>query len=105
MGYYSHYEITAEDRRPSADEVLDELFATNEDAAYARDEGNSKWYEWANDLCAFSAKHPGILFTVRREGEESGDIEIGYFLNGKQQGGKAELRLPEFVPPGNEESP
>ncbi len=44
--------------------------------------------------------NPGVLFTVRREGEFVGDIEIAYFLNGASQGGKAELKLPEIDPDG-----
>lgn len=103
MGYYSRFEIEVEDRRPTPDEILEELREENDNADYVHREGRGKWYEWIEDVKEFSRRHPGLLFKVRREGEEAGDIEVGYFLDGKHQGGRAELRLPEFKEPTDEQ--
>lgn len=101
MGYYSKYTLTAEDRRPSVDDAIADLRERWPEAANALEpEGwprdHVTWYSWIEDMQAFSLQHPGILFTIRRDGEESEDIEIGYFLDGSCRTAKAELRLPDF---------
>ncbi len=108
MVYYSHFDVSVEDRRPhSPREALASLRKENDYARLAiRDNGSaqerSKWDDWIDDFQGLSFRNPWLLFTVKREGEEKGDIEVGYFLGGKYQGGKATMRLPEFVEPGKE---
>ncbi len=109
MSYYSHFDVSIEDRRLHGPrEALADFRKGNENANCAiRDDGSAeeqaKWYEWIDDFKNLSFRNPGLLFTVRREGEESGDIEVGYFLDGEHQGGKATMTLPEFVDPGAEQ--
>lgn len=93
MSHNSRYTITAEDGRPSLDEILESFYYGNGTARSAK-EGRTPWCDWKEDMRALSTRNPGILFTVHRKGEDSGDIEVGYFLNGCYQGGMAELRVP-----------
>lgn len=55
-----------------------------------------KWYEWKADLTRISAKFPGVLIVLRREGEDSGDIEKAYFLGGKVQVAPAKVTFEKF---------
>lgn len=94
MAYLSRYKITAEDRRPSVEQVMDELLDECTEAPICHEDA-VKWYNWKEDMESISRFNPGILFKVIRTGEDSGDLEVGYFLDGRYQGGKAEMRLPE----------
>ena len=47
------------------------------------DADSMKWYAWAQDMKKVSSEMPAVLFTVYREGEENGDVERGYFYNGR----------------------
>lgn len=83
--------------------LIQELRGSCEEAKYALDENGgaeeeSKWYEHAQDLRAFSSAHPNILFTLHGEGEENEDIWNEYYLNGKCQVAKAQLQIAPFDP-------
>lgn len=99
MGYCSSFELKA-DPWP---EGLSEAIKAHDEISYAidpdgRSSDSSKWYEWYNDLAEFSSRFPGSLLTVRREGESAGDIEVGYFLDGKYQLEQAVFTIAEFNP-------
>jgi hypothetical protein len=84
-------------------EVINKLRATNEAAKYSlcEDGGtleSTKWYEHESDLREYSKKNPHVLFTLHGEGEENEDIWNKYFLDGKLQVAKAEMRIAEFDP-------
>jgi hypothetical protein len=55
-----------------------------------------KWYDHESDMALFSKKYPESLFVLKGEGEESGDIWIKYFLNGKMQRAEAKITFEEF---------
>lgn len=56
----------------------------------------SKWYEHEGDMRGMSKKFPHVLFTLKGEGEESGDLWAKYFLNGKMQAAKAQIVIEPF---------
>ena len=99
MGYYTYYTLTT---TPEEDFLIITLFRSDcERAEYAISQtGNAlercKWYEWEEDLRAFSVKHPDVLFKLHGEGEESEDIWDAYFQNGKMQLCKAQIVIPPF---------
>lgn len=109
MGYYSWFDSDAyvyESGKPLAEmqhlnelpfveawirENLEEEF---EYTGFEESHGETKWYEWEEDLTRLSAAFPGVLFVVDREGEENGDMERGWFLNGNAVTIPAEVRFP-----------
>ena len=98
MGYYTSHELDVE---TGEHELIAELVNNNEDIAYAIDEdGESqescKWYRHEKDLRAFSKKHPEALFKLSGEGEESGDIWIEYYKDGKMQRCKGKITFDEY---------
>lgn len=78
------------------DEVYAQFYAQSEEARYAMTRNGSpseecKWYNHEDELKNFSKKYPAYVFTLKGEGEESGDIWVKYFLNGKQQTANAKI--------------
>jgi hypothetical protein len=43
------------------------------------------WYDFDLDMKQLSTCSPGILYTLRGEGEGQGDVWVRYYLNGKVQ--------------------
>ena len=83
MGYYTNYKVTTDEIIPEFDDLLKSF------SQYTFFNGESpekiKWYSHEDDMRKLSHAHPKVLFTVRGEGEESDDLWIKYFLNGKMQ--------------------
>lgn len=59
-----------------------------------------KWYNHEVDMLSVSKVFPEYIFEVHGEGEETGDVWIKWFHDGKMQGGPAEIVLPNFDPNG-----
>src|SRR5690242_16095240 len=93
MGYYSRFELDTHDDNVCIDHedeigsFVDYIGIFEEDV---------KWYEWVNDMKKYSLQYPEIMFQVQRTGEENGDIEVGYFKNGKVQLTKAVFTFDPF---------
>lgn len=116
MGYYSNFtlQIKADQTgRPgdwweeawasrSPERVLLELFkAENEYAAYCLDDNGEplqegKWYDAAEELRAFSAKHPDALFKLHVVGEEA---ELDQWVYYAQAGAGYRVDRERWVPP------
>lgn len=99
MGYYTKYELMA---APDIQEVWDAV-KENDNIKYAvGNDGYSgqpcKWYEHEDCMVEFSKKFPHVTFSLRGEGEESADIWVKHFRNGKKQRCNAEI----IIQPMNE---
>lgn len=55
-----------------------------------------KWYKSSDDMKTMSSQFKDILFELRGEGEEAGDIWKAYYLNGKEQMCKARVMFDKF---------
>ena len=104
MGYYTAFTLSIENKGNF--DLKDLVKKLKEDCEHAQsafdDDGNDsddiKWYEHVEDLCAFSLKHPEVVFKLHGEGEETGDLWDKYFQNGKYQLCLAEIIYPPFDP-------
>jgi hypothetical protein len=100
MGYTTWFELSHNaDAETTADIQL--FLRANEETFYAFDEFGEgtdryKWYEWQEDMETLSKQFPSVVFTLRGEGEESGDIWVAYFKDGKTALHHAEITFPEF---------
>jgi len=61
-------------------------------------EDSCKWYDHETDMKRLSEQFPNVVFTLNGRGEESGDVWVKYFKNGKMQSSKAEIKLDTFDP-------
>lgn len=104
MGYYSRYSLEVKGEHKDAFDVdfeADKVQCEYGDLSTVLDyDGYSfsdscKWYGWREDMNKISLDYPNTLFVVKREGEESGDIEKGYFRNGNAEYVQAQLVFDE----------
>jgi hypothetical protein len=75
-----HLDVNLGGRFPSVDELEDSI----------------KWYDHEIQMRYLSKKFPDAVFTLRGEGEESGDVWVKYFKNGKMQQQKLVVEFDEF---------
>ena len=92
MGYYTSYQLEFPNKNTQNlelyENIISHLRITKEWADFALDESGEtnescKWYDWKDDITEFSKLYPDVVFLLKGEGEESGDIWRAYFLNGK----------------------
>jgi hypothetical protein len=98
MGYYTRHELSI---KSGSDNLIKELREYSQEASYAlQDNGDTeescKWYGHQDELRSFSLLHPEALFKLEGEGEESCDIWVEYYQNGKMQLCKAKISFDGF---------
>lgn len=59
-------------------------------------EDSIKWYNHEADMRTYSECHPNVLFKLSGDGEENGDLWVEYYLNGKMQREKIEIKFAPF---------
>lgn len=99
MAYYTSFELDVD--ADNYMEIIAEFRANNREAeiSLADDGGTSQdvsWYCADDHLKEFSKQYPDVLFTLRGEGEESGDMWILYVKNGKSQKERAKITFNKF---------
>jgi hypothetical protein len=100
MGYNTSYTLSIKN---GSNDLIDELREAYDDADYAINsygdrEERCKWYDHEKHIKSFSIIHPDVLFVLEGDGEESRDIWVKYFQNGKMQSCKAKITFDEFNP-------
>lgn len=95
MGYYTKYKLTAEYISNPMDAIM-ALRGRNENAALAIAGEPCMWHKYREDMLVLSLEHPGILFTIRGEGEKAKDIWADYYFGGKVQHEDAKVTVGEF---------
>lgn len=102
MGYQTLYTLSVHEGEETIEEIL---FNESEDtfnglyyAVYPNGEPMDavKWYDHENDMLELSKSYPFIVFALRGEGEEGGDIWYKYFKNGKMQHCPAKITFDEY---------
>ena len=92
MGYYTRYKLEVDD-----DRVDEHIIGVEYQAFYEGLFGDEvKWYQHEEDMKLYSSENPTVLFTLKGEGEESGDIWIAYHKAGKVQTCKAKIVFDDF---------
>lgn len=83
MGYYTDYKLKSEsglEKDENFRKYFDEVTSERIDSL-----NGTTWYDWKSDMEKISKKYPVEKFTLNGSGEESGDIWIAYFHDGKSQ--------------------
>ena len=86
MGYYTNFNLRHDNDAIEAETLATELseisgYRWEDDLALS----SVKWYDWQKDMKKLSASHMGTLFTLKGEGEDSGDQWVAYVKSGKMQ--------------------
>lgn len=55
-----------------------------------------KWYEHEEDMLNLSIQFPNVIFILKGEGEEAGDIWYKYFKDGKLQQAPGKITFDEY---------
>lgn len=98
MGYYTRYTLT------TTPDILDNIDfsyyfddVTNYSLSNVDGSETIKWYEYHENMIEISRKYPDVVFCLRGEGEESGDIWQSFYKNGKTSSWKlGEIDYPKF---------
>jgi|14_taG_2_1085336.scaffolds.fasta_scaffold63781_1 hypothetical protein len=94
MGYYTKFTLEILDGKDSSVDYESEISEfSGYDWCF---EGEIKWYGWDDDMKGYSKKHPNVTFSILGEGEESGDLWVAYFKNGKMHFAAAEITYEDF---------
>jgi len=101
MGYTTSHTLIVHVPQGDSSDVIDDLRNTSDSAKYAiNDTGGTeepcKWYQHEEDLRDFSKKYPDLLFELKGAGEDSGDIWVEYYKNGKMQRVEARIIFDPF---------
>ena len=91
MSYYTKYELTI---------VSDIDFVHLEDLiqklGFNPFSSSCQWYEHECDLTQYSMQNQNILFILKGQGEDTEDIWVKYFKNGKKQVCRAKIIYDAF---------
>lgn len=101
MGYYTNFDVQALSESPQAAEEA--AHALVQQSKYSADmTGRSefsiyeaKWYDWEKDVQVTSKLHPGVVFVIEGNGEESGDIWKAWAHNGEVHKSEATISFTE----------
>lgn len=87
MSYYSYHELSWDSESPTENEVISRLAKLmNTTSAEAEEIALHRkfttWYESSAHLQQLSSEHPGVLFTLDRQGEDD-ERHVDFFRDGR----------------------
>jgi hypothetical protein len=90
MGYYTDFKIVTDCKDNNCNQKivdrLSDIAGYELDYRYGGSEvylDSAKWYSSEEDMKLLSSEFADILFTVYGDGEESDDLWVAYYKNGK----------------------
>lgn len=105
MGYYTNHSLELENKSTRSEQdvrtIVREKLRSLDILGYALDEEfeseeSTKWYSHNEDMRKISSEVNDVVFRLKGYGEESEDIWIEYYLNGKSQRCEAKISFDEF---------
>ena len=110
MGYYTRFELEVYQEPEGFDPDMLDLFMMKEqkkndnfiytfkciDGSFEDQMGETKWYEFDEDMKVLAKKFPDVVFKLSGEGEETGDIWNKYYKGDKSQDAKVVITIEEF---------
>ena len=110
MGYHTNYNLSISQmaNKPFSEEELKYLgaqlqrmnvfeYGRYDDPFLSSFEAyDTKWYECEEDMKLLSLRFPTLLFTLIGHGEDSEDIWVAYFMDGREQFAMAQIVYEEF---------
>lgn len=105
MGYTTYFTGSVDGPTELLEEFFDWLEGHDEFGKYGADPhgfvnsefgDDMSWYDHEEDVAELSKQFPHILFFLKGEGEEAGDVWKLWARNGKTKKVQAELVFPEF---------
>jgi hypothetical protein len=95
MGYYTNYSLSILEGN---DPNIDYEYEIGEISGYGEStfEEDIKWYNHTKDMINISKKYPNTVFALKGIGEESDDMWIRYFKDGKCQAEDALISFPNY---------
>lgn len=87
MGYYTTFEVAVIEG--CLDDDIVKILREETSYTFEEDSENSvfadhiKWYTRQDDMLRISRRYPNVVFRVRGNGEESGDVWQTFYKNGK----------------------
>jgi hypothetical protein len=102
MGYHTYYTIYVEPEE-KRQEVVSSLRETNQLIRNVLDDCgyflcDLVWSDYDKDVLAVSKKHPDVFITIYGEGDDSEDLWVHYFQNGKSQYCQAQITYEPYDP-------
>jgi len=95
MGYYTKFKLELD--CPDPDDLQENFEKICGFPIECLDDDVMKWYNHIENMNELSKLYPEILFGLYGVGDETGDIWIRYFKNGKSQYCEAKISFDPFI--------
>ena len=93
MGYYTYHKLKV---TPNDGVDHEQEISATTGYHHCFDGEEIKWYEHEADMRRYSTRYPKHLFKLVGEGEETGDLWVEYYKNGKMQRCVGEVVYPPY---------
>lgn len=93
LSVHKDSELGIEEVFEKADNFNGLHYAIDETGEYVE---SVKWYEHERDMLKLSKDFPNVIFILKGEGEDAGDIWYKYFKNGKVQRAPGKITFDEY---------
>ncbi|AUS02931.1 hypothetical protein NVP2275O_350 [Vibrio phage 2.275.O._10N.286.54.E11] len=104
MGYYTDYTLQVSTSSEAQKDIIAEAFRPHcdwyveniKESLHWNCSFNAKWYDYVDHMKSVSSQFSGLLFKLYGEGEDSSDMWVEYWRDGKRQRVEARIEYDEF---------